>query len=136
LDGIVANSHAFRVYYTLFCLFTHAVFFTHRVHAFQDFIRDYTHFRKNKFTVFICTAILGIFPSLPRSRFTNGFFCTCQVSLWVVFTIPLTKSFWGKCPVVGRGQFLDWQLHPLSLMQKGNDISVPIKKIGNRSLSG
>jgi hypothetical protein len=37
---------------------------------------------------------------------------------------------------IGRGQFLDWQLHPLSLMQKGNDMSVSIKKIGNRSLSG
>jgi hypothetical protein len=52
------------------------------------------------------------------------------------FYDPLNKIILGKFPVVGRGQFLDRQLHPLSLMQKGNDISVPIKKIGNRSLSG
>jgi hypothetical protein len=72
-----------------FCLFTRAVFFTRRVHTFQDFARDYTHFRKNEFPVFSCTTILGIFPSLcfcrsslmPMTRFANGFFCTCHVSL-------------------------------------------------------
>jgi hypothetical protein len=84
-----------------FCLFTCAVFFTRRVHAFQDFTCDYTYFRKNKLPVFSCTAILRIFPSLcfcrsslmSRSRFTNGFFCTCQVSLWVVFANPLKGNF-------------------------------------------
>jgi hypothetical protein len=50
------------------------------------------------------------------------------------FYDPLNKIILEKCPVVGRVQFLDRQLHPLSLMQKGNDISVPIKKIGNQSL--
>ena len=49
------------------------------------------------------------------------------------FYDPLNKIILGKCPVVGRGQFLDRQLHPLSLMQKGNDISIPIKKIEDRS---
>jgi hypothetical protein len=37
------------------------------------------------------------------------------------FYDPLNKIILGKCPVVGRDQFLDWQLHPLSLMQKGNN---------------
>jgi hypothetical protein len=49
------------------------------------------------------------------------------------FYDPLNKIILGKFPVVGRGQFLDRQLHPLSLMQAGHDISVHIKQIGSRS---
>jgi hypothetical protein len=52
------------------------------------------------------------------------------------FYDPLNKIILGKWPVMGRGQFREKQLHPLNIMQKGNDISVPIKKIGNQSLSG
>jgi hypothetical protein len=34
------------------------------------------------------------------------------------FYDPFNKIILGKCPVAGRGQSLDRQLHPLSLMQK------------------
>ena len=75
---------------TRFFACLHTLFSSHTGYMlFQDITCNYTHFRKNKFPVFSCTAILRIFPSLcycrsslmPRSRFANGFFCTCQVSL-------------------------------------------------------
>ena len=127
----------------LCCLFTHAAFFTRRVHAFQDLTGDFTYFRKNKFPVFSCTAILWIFPSLLLLIIVNAkvvirewFLLHLSGKFVSSFYDPLNKIILGKYPVVGRGQFLDRQHHPLNLMQKGNDISVLFEKVGNQSLSG
>jgi hypothetical protein len=87
----------------LFCLFTHAVFFTRRVHPFQDFTGDFTYFPKNKFPVFICTAILGIFPSLFLLIIINAkvvirewFLLHLSGKFVSSFYDPLNKIIWGK----------------------------------------
>jgi hypothetical protein len=79
----------------LFCLFTRAVVFTRRVHAFQDFTRDYTHFRKNEFPVFSCTAIFRIFSIIVNAKVAiREWFLLHLSGKFVSSFYDPTKSFW------------------------------------------
>jgi hypothetical protein len=79
---------------TRFFACLHTLFSSHAGYTLSKTLHAITHiFVKINFWCF--PSLCFCRPSfMPRSRFANGFFWTCEVSLWVVFTIPLTKSFW------------------------------------------